>query len=208
MTQRYLIFCPAALTACPEFTTLFDLAVACLAECKGERESTRATLNFLSQIIGWRALRLSQAANVALEAASGTIDACILRQGETMTKACVGALAGGPQALWSSYSDCLFSIAMHVSSVSATTNGGESIASQWMKTALSDSSVFSLSKSRSKMTANTKEAVVHILLVLANEGPSSKPRAKMLLGDFGRMCQGQATAEVLATFSLEEKRNW
>jgi hypothetical protein len=41
MTQRYLLFLPAALVQCSEFASLFALGVACLTECKGEVESSR-----------------------------------------------------------------------------------------------------------------------------------------------------------------------
>ena len=61
MAQRFLLFCPAGLMKCVEFTQLFSFAVACLRECKGEKNSTRASLIFLSQIIGRKGTKVERA---------------------------------------------------------------------------------------------------------------------------------------------------
>jgi len=201
MTQRYLLFCPQALVACSEFSTLFSLAVACLHECKGERESTRATLNFLAQTIGWKSLRLSPSANSALEAGSAIISISVFHHGEVVTKACVTALSGGaPQMLWPAYSDALFALVSHVVGSSESPTNGDEVAHQWMTSALSDDSA---SVSGVVLPSETKSAVTHFLFGLAKEGPKSKPRAKMLLGDFGKICKGEATADVLVAYSLD-----
>jgi hypothetical protein len=59
LNQRYVLYCPAALLRSSQFSSVVACAVECLLACLGERESTRAALNFLSLLFGWRSLRLS-----------------------------------------------------------------------------------------------------------------------------------------------------
>jgi hypothetical protein len=47
LNQRFILYCPTALVQCPLFSSIINCAIECLAACKGERESTRAVLNFL-----------------------------------------------------------------------------------------------------------------------------------------------------------------
>jgi len=208
MARRYLLFCPGALSKCPEFSSLFAFAVACLAECKGERDSTRATLNFLSQVIGWRTLRLSEAAQATLEASANTIDEAIAQHGETLTRTCIGGLSGGgPQMLWPAYSECFFAVIVNAIGRSngppIQMNGHASqntVAHQWIYSALSDDTLLG---NVPALTVEVKSSVLQLLCGLVlREGLKSKPRVKMLLGDFGKICKGDETPDALIAYSL------
>jgi len=198
MTQRYLLFLPAALVQCSEFASLFALGVACLAECKGEVESTRSTLIFLSQLIGWKHLRLPQSKHQQLEQSAGIVDNLLLQHGQKITKACIRGLSGfAPQILWPSFSECLFSIMLHVSSGSANDVG--SVLNNWLYAAMTDSSVVG---STQNITQEVGTSIVKILGDLAREGVKSKPRAKMLLTDFGKICNNETSVDILLSYSL------
>ena len=200
MNQRYMLFCPSALISCRDFPTVVSLAVECLFAGHGERESIRATLNFLTQLFGWRTLRLSSSSSESLEALAGTIDEQLVRHGEAVTKACVDGLAGGPQMLWPSISDCLLSITMHV----AGSNGAgpvvedNTIAHQWVFTALSNCK----GRNGDAVDPETCRQIVQILFELSREGQKSKPKAKMLLTDFAKICKGEMNTDALLTYSL------
>eukprot|EP01082_Thalassiosira_pseudonana_P007200 g6723.t1 g6723 contig23:1094142-1096373(-) len=198
MTQRYLLFLPAALVQCSEFASLFALGVACLTECKGEVESTRSTLIFLSQLIGWKHLRLPQSKHQQLEQSAGIVDNLLLQHGQKITKACIRGLSGfAPQILWPSFSECLFSIMLHVSSGSANDVG--SVLNNWLYAAMTDSSVVG---STQNITQEVGTSIVKILGDLAREGVKSKPRAKMLLADFGKICNNETSVDILLSYSL------
>ena len=200
MNQRYMLFCPSALIGCRDFATIVTLAVECLTACRGERESMRATLNFLAQLFGWRSLRLHTSSTEALEAAAGTIDEQLLQHGEAVTRACIDGLSGGPQMLWPSLSDCLFAITTHVSGNNATGPVVEetTIAHQWVFTALSNCKV----NNSQAVTPEMCQQIMSILFGLSREGQKSRPKAKMLLTDFAKICKGEMTTDALLTYSL------
>jgi len=205
MAQRYLLFCPGALCPCPEFASLFALAVACLTECKGEVKSTRATLIFLTQLIGWKHLRLPQAKTTKLTQFSGAIDNLLAQHGEAITKSCIGSLSGGaPQILWPSYSECLFSIMLHI--ISSTPPGSSSAGDEpnpllctWLRSAMTDSSLMANTQN---ITPEIGNSVIKILCDLAKEGTKSKQKAKMALMDFGKIAKGEATTDALLAYSM------
>lgn len=202
MCKRYVIYCPSGLLGCQQFTTVVSIAVDCLTSCHGERESTRATLNFLTQLFGWRLLRLDQNATATLEAASGLIDEQLAQHGGNITRACVAGLLGGPTMLWPAYSDCLFAL-IHVV-VTRNGNPGEAqpgqtcpdinttVAHQWMFEA----------QQGSTLPLDTFSQVVTILTGLARNGPKSKPKAKMLLTDFAKIAKGEMTVDALVSYSM------
>lgn len=209
LAQRYFLFCPGALCGCSEFASFFSLAVACLAECRGEVESTRAILIFLSQLIGWKSIRLSPAALAVVERYADSIDASLAAHGETITKACIGGLSGGaPQILWPAYSDCLFAMLVHVVAPSSSPNGVDdqrtATCYRWLESAMSDSSIVGGGggATQNMFTADVGASVIRILCGLAKEGTKSKPRTKMLLMDFGKICKGEMTPDALLAYSL------
>jgi hypothetical protein len=198
MAQRYLLFCPRALISCPEFSSLFALAVACLTECRGEVHSTRATLIFLTQLIGWKHIRLQEAKVATLSQVAGTIDNLLAQHGETILKSCVGGLSG-PQVLWPSFSECIFSIMLHIISSNPAANEPNSILCTWLRSAMNDSS--SMEKSPN-ITPEIEASVITILCDLAKEGNNSKQKAKMVLVDFGKIAKGEATTDALLAYSI------
>jgi hypothetical protein len=201
MNQRYMLFCPSALISCRDFATIVSLGVECLTACHGERESIRATLNFLTQLFGWRALRLSSSSTESLEPLAGTIDEQLVRHGEAVTKACIDGLAGGPQMLWPSISDCIFAITMHVAGSNAAGPVVEesTIAHHWVFSALTSSKA----SNGEAVKPETCRRIVQILFELSREGQKSKPKAKMLLTDFAKICKGEMTTDALLTYSLQ-----
>jgi len=193
MAQRYLIFCPGALCQCPEFASLFGLAVACLTE--GEVESTRATLIFLTQLIGWKHIRLPAAKNYKLAQFAGAIDNLLAQHGEVITKACLGGLSGGaPQILLPSYSECLFSIMQHIISSTPGADEPNSVLCTWLRSALMANT--------QNITPEIGTSVIKILCDLAKEGTKSKQKAKMALMDYGKIAKGEASTDILLAYSM------
>jgi hypothetical protein len=195
MAQRYLLFCPGALCGCSEFGSLFALAVACLTECKGEVESTRADLIFLTQLIGWRHIRLHESKLSKLMQFSGVIDNLVTQHGGDITKSCLGGLSGGaPQILWPSYSECLFSVVLHINPAADEPNA---LIYTWLHAAMADTSLIS---NRQNITPEIGTSVINILCNLAKEGTVSKQKAKMALMDYGKIAVGEATADILMAY--------
>lgn len=202
MSQRYIIFCPSALTTCREFPTIVCLAVECLTACKGERESTRATLNFLAQLFGWKSLRLAQAVTQVLETNAGVIDEQLAKHGEVVTRVCIIGLGGGsPQMLWPALSDCVIAIVTHVVGLHAAGPVAEdnTVAHQWVYTSLS----LCTTTSGKPLAAEPCQQIMVILFDLARKGSKSKPKAKMLLSDFARLCKGDMALDALLSYSLD-----
>ena len=187
--RRYLLFCPKALMTCQEFGNIFGLGVACLNECLGN--DCRAALLFLAQIIGYKNLRVSTDTTLALQAASSAIDSLISQHGEAICKTCVSSLSGAaPQILWPAYSECLYATLSYLCSV----DGGENLAYQLMNA--------SLEEDAKRLAANTRQNLVSILLGYAKDSANrrSKPQAKLLLADYGKLCKGEATVEILQAY--------
>ncbi|KAI2493942.1 hypothetical protein MHU86_20584 [Fragilaria crotonensis] len=205
MNQRYLLYCPVALTTCPEFPNIVRLAVECLTACKGERESTRATLIFLSQLFGWKSLRLANSAARVLDLHAGVIDEQLAKHGEIVTRVCISGLGGAsPQMLWPALSDCVIAIVTHVVSVNAAApdqvqEETTTVAHQWVYASLSSCTT----TSGKPLAAEPCQQIVVILFALARNGNKSKPKAKMLLADFARLCKGDMGLDALLAYSLD-----
>jgi hypothetical protein len=206
MTRIYVLFSPYALVNCSEFSTLFSFAVACVhTECKGERDSTRAALIFLSTIIGWRGLRLSQDANATLEADSEVVHSALAQHGDTIICTCIVGLSGGmPQMLWPALSDTLYATITHVlgTEINPLTEIKDStMAHQWLRHALSNEV---LGVSGETMPENIKAHIMQMLIDLAREGPKSKSRFKMLLMEFAQICKGEMNSDALLSHSIQK----
>lgn len=201
MCKRYVLYCPSGLVGCQQFTTIVSMAVDCLTTCHGEKQSTRATLNFLTQLFGWRLLRLDQNVTATLEASSVAVDEQLASHGGAVTRACVVGLLGGPTMLWPAYSDCLFAITHVVLTLQGNSNlngtrtgqpeNSSTMAHQWLFEAQQGSS----------LPPETYNQVVNILLSLAGDA-KSKPKAKMLLTDFAKISKGEMTMDALLSYSL------
>jgi hypothetical protein len=186
------------------FATIISLAVECLTALNGEKESTRADLLFLSQLFGWRVLRLSDQANLVFQNTSAVQDQLAVH-GLTICQRCVAGLAGGPQMLWPAYADCLFAIVQSVvvnhnnHTDSQNPAGGDesssSLASQWMYASMS-------SLGSSLMATETCHQVISILLNLARQGPKSRQKAKMLLTDFAKISKGEMAPNALVSYAI------
>jgi hypothetical protein len=201
LQQRYLMFQSSAFVSCRDFPTIVAFAVESLSACKGEPESTRAALNFLAQLFGWRSLRLSEASMGVLTNAASTIDELLMQCGATVVQACIAGLAGGsPQMLWPSLSDCLFAIVAHITaaSIAGPVVEDTTVAHQWIYDALSASCADS-----SRITPKACEQVMTILFGLAQEGQKARPKAKMLLTDFAKICKGDMNTDVLVSYQLQ-----
>lgn len=200
MCQRFVLYCPSALISSRQFSTIVSLAVECLTACHGERESVRATLNFLAKLFGWRTLHLPSTSSESIEAMAGAIDEQLVRHGEAVTAACIDGLTGGPQMLWPSISDCIFAITMHVSrsNDSGPVVEETTIAHQWVLKALYNSK----DRSGQPLNPETCQQIVQILFALSREGQKSRPKAKMLLTDIAKIAKGELTKDALLTYSL------
>ena len=199
VSQRYLLFCPQSLCQCPELPSLFSLGTACLTECKGEIDSTRSCLVFLTQIIGWKSIHLPASKVEVLGKFSSTIDNILLQNGEIVIKSCIGGISGGaPQILWPSLSECLFAVIMHIISESPT---GEpnAILQNWLQSAMTDNSLLNNSQN---ITSDVGTSMIQILCDLAKQGLKSKPKAKMVMIDFGKIAKGETTPEALQAYSM------
>ena len=203
MTKRYLLFCPNALFENPEFATIFSLGVACLTECQGERESTRASLNFLTQLISWKSMKINSTTYDSLQGTIVLLDTSLAQHGESVVQFCICGVAGAsPQMLWPALSECLFSVlqyfALEQDELPASFNENN-VCYRWVFLALADNWI----TSKKNIDDETKKTFVQILFRLIREGLKSKPMVKMLLSDFGAMCKGEKTSECLLSYSLQ-----
>jgi hypothetical protein len=144
---------------------------------------------------------LSQESTASLEGVSGPIDKELSKHGKTITRACVEGLSGGsPQPLWPSLSDCLFAIVSHVTGSNATGPLVEehNVAHQWVYSSLS-----TVQTNRGNpFPQDTIQQIMTILFELARSGQKSKPKAKMLLTDFAKMCKGEMDTNALLSYTL------
>jgi hypothetical protein len=173
-----------------------------LTACKGERESTRAALNFLAQLFGWKSLRLARSSTEDLESNAGVVDEQLVKHGELITRVCISGLGGGsPQMLWPALSDCVIAIITHVVELNAATQVQEdnTIAHQWVYASLSSCTT----TSGKPLAAEPCQQIMIILFALARKGCKSKPKAKMLLTDFARLCKGEMAVDALLSYSLD-----
>jgi hypothetical protein len=201
LAQRYVLFSPAALVNCREFGNIVGLAVECLTVCKGERESTRASSNFLTQLFGWKSLRLANEIMQKLEVSAPLIDDQLAKHGEKITSICIVGLGGGcPQMLWPTFSDCVISIVTHVTAINAVAPVVEenTVAHQWVYSSL----MLCKTADGKALPAETCQNILKILFDLARQGSKAKPKAKMLLTDFALLCKGDLSVDSLLSYSL------
>lgn len=178
LTQRYLIYCPCALIQNSQFPSIVACAVECLSACQGERESTRATLNFLSQLFGWRLLHLSSEALGRLQTAPQLVDQQRELYGAQIIQVCIMTLVGGSQALCPASTDCVFAMLSSIvpeagseECLAEAVSPGITLARQWLEAAISTDH------------ENVREIypqVITLLLGLVQLGPKSKGESKML----------------------------
>jgi len=201
LAQRFLLFCPSALVKNEQFPLIYSFGVACLTQCKGERDSTRQALIFLTQIIGRKGVRLSQSTRAALEEFRTTIDAHTAQHGAEIVKSCFVSLAGGsPQMLLPPFSDCLYAIVTHVIGADSeeggkVDGGGGGLVQSWIVAALNDEAIPKFIEDSDK--ANMMTAMFNI----ATKGLKEKGRFKSLIGDFVKICKKEINADVLAAYS-------
>jgi hypothetical protein len=60
----------------------------------------------------------------------------------------------------------------------------------------------SIVRNSQSLTPDIAITVVKLLCDLAKEGARSKPKAKMLLMDFGKICRGETGTDALLAYSL------
>ena len=196
LAQRYLLFCPDALCQWPELPSLFALGSTRLA-CKGDIDSTRSAVVFLTQFIGWKSIHMPATKVRVLRNYSATIDNLLLQHGETITKSCIGGISGGaPQILWPSLSECLFAVMLHI--ISESTSGEPNpVLQSWLRSAMTDNSLLHNSQN---ITPEIGTTMIQILCDLAKQGVKSKPKAKMVMTDFGKITKGETSPEALQAY--------
>jgi len=194
MCQRFLLFCPRGLLKCTEFNNLFSFAVACIRECKGEKNSTRSSLIFLSQIIGRKGTELSR---MILEQARGAIDGCVGLHGEGIVACCLTQLAGGNSALQQPFIDLLYATIFEVVSQSEPGNNN-TVAHQWVFTALNDESVV---RSRD-MDNDVKGKLMNLMFVVVGREGGIMERKKFsnLMADFVDLIKKEVGADALLVY--------
>jgi len=197
MCKRYVLYCPSGLVGCQQFANIVSMAVDCLTSCHGERQSTRATLNFLTQLFGWRLLRLDPNVATALESSSAVVDEQLAKHGSVVTRACVAGLLGGPTMLWPAYSECIFAIANVVITLQTNNANGSgalennTMVHQWLFEAQQEST----------LSVETYSQVVMTLEGLSRDA-KCKAKAKMLLSDFAKIHRGEMTTDALLSYML------
>jgi len=196
LARKYILFCPSALLTCPEFVALFDLSMLCLTGCDGERESTRAVLVFLSNLVGWRKIRFSETIVEFFKSASAAISSCTQRHGVDLAHTCLFALAGGStQMLWPIYAECLHSLLTAILD-------DLSIPDRFDASRKMIAVVLSNPKLAGCLPVDVGEIVVRTMFELLQRGPKSKQKFKMLLMDFAKLCHGEIKAEDLLVYQM------
>jgi hypothetical protein len=188
LVERYILYCPMGLILSQQFPSIVSCAVHCLEAFQGEREATRACLNVLGKLYGWRSLRLSPTCRECFVSASASVDRLLIEHGLRTTQSCMDILLGGPQVLWPACTDCTYAIVLTASNWPAPGDPQSSIAQQWMQAAHVDNMVY--------------DQVVVLLLQLTREGPRNKSKVKMLLTDFCKIYKGEMTTDALAVYGV------
>ena len=211
MNKRYLLFCPSALINNSDFSILFSFAMTCLTECRGERESTRASLNFLSQIISWRTLKLFSSPDGnnhhqhdhSLENIANIVNTSVAQHGKNLTILCFKGIAGSsPQLLWPALSECICAILyffVHEANASNTSLNENSTCFMWISSALTEES----GTMNDIMDDSIRTTIVQSLIRQTMKGMTSKPMLKMLLSDIGSYCKREKTAEDFLCYTLQ-----
>ena len=201
LCQIFLLFSPLGLVRNEQFHLIYELSVACLSQCKGDRDSTRQSLIFLTQIIGRNLVRLGQTTSKALESCSDIIDSHTARHGPEIVKQCMLGLSGSsPSSLAPAMSECLHAIVCHlVGPATATaTNAvpipnGRNLVSSWIFSSLSSPTIPTFLSSQDKDTLLI--AMVHL-----GQDPQGKHKFKMLCSDFYKVCKKEMNGEVFKTY--------
>jgi len=213
--QRYTLYCPRALCYDPQLlSNIVEVAVESVSVVEA-KESTRAALIFLSQLLGWNSLRLShQSSQILTEAWNSSIlKELILRHGQTITQSCVSGLIGGPQILMAAYSDTLFAVVQAIvmnqkGELGTPPTPADNISSQLNENLIQN---WLLSSMANIMVTNNIDTVMNnqiiaILLSLARNNSNSrlkaKAKAKLLLTDFTKIRKGEMTSESLMSYQL------
>lgn len=183
---RYLLFCPTAIVRCEVLPGIASCAVECLVALKGERNSTRATLNFLEKLVSWRRLPVSTEARQALEMGSQRFDEIISTHGQRLIQSCFDILVGGPRPLWPPSGDCLFAVVIATISWPVPEAADSCVAKQWLE---------GVALTIPKEAHHAYHQVIVQLLTLAQKGSPMRSKAKMLLSDFSQAINGQKTLE-------------
>jgi hypothetical protein len=102
--------------------------------------------------------------------------------------------------LWPVLSDCVFSITTHVAANNAAGPVAEAntVAHHWVYSALSNCKA----NNGDSMKPETCQQIMAILFQLSLNGLKSKPKAKMLLTDYAKICKGEMTTDALLTYGL------
>lgn len=191
LNQRFIMYCPSALVTSNQFSAIVACAVECITACQGERESTRAVLNFLAQLFGWNSLRLSPDSHRQMQASSNTVNELLAQHGGRLTQVCMATLIGGPQMIWPSCTDCLFAVLAAAATWPVPEDPASSLARQWMDAARPEGT-----------DAAMYQQVVGIFLTLTRDGPKKKPKAKMLLTDFCKIHKGEMGMDALVSYTF------
>eukprot|EP00977_Amphora_coffeiformis_P000544 scaffold132_cov170-Amphora_coffeaeformis.AAC.23 len=192
MCQRYLLFCPAAVVRCEALSSIGSCAMECLTACKGERNSTRATLNFLERIIGWRRLPIHAEARQTLEIGSQRLDEITAAHGGRLIQVCIDMLVGGVRSLWPPAGDVVFAVILASVDWPVPEAAESSVARQWLE-GVSLAAV----SANVNHPAQIYRQVVGQLLTMAQKGPTMKAKAKLLLSDLALAINGQKTPDTI-----------
>jgi len=181
MAQRYCLFCPEALTSSPELATIWDLAVACV-ECVDERYALAAVLRFISTLFSLRGKP-----HLA-EAFQGTVVPLVLSQGQRLVRAIFHALAVGCQSLVRNpLIECLYVV------MSTVGMHADSPCPQWVFAALAED----MGPQVAPVSPEARQRVLSALVAFSLPDASSKRKCKMVIGDFAKVCNGEASEDDL-----------
>jgi hypothetical protein len=202
LNQRFILYCPTALVQCPLFSSIINCSIECLTACKGERESTRAALNFLDRLYGWRSLQKGGVSNGAsLHSLAPQLDEQLAHHGARILQAVMGILVGGPQMLAPAATDCIFSIVSW--SVASADPNAMSVAQEWLERAFA-STATAVNQQEQQLEGQKVEVyrrVMTSLLDMASAGPKNKGKARMLLLDFSSVCKGESSVADLVRYN-------
>ncbi|CAJ1888117.1 unnamed protein product [Cylindrotheca closterium] len=202
--QRFILYGPRALCYNPQFGTILTLAVESIRALNGAKESTRASLMFLSQLFGFNLLRVSpQVQQVLQEAWQMVLKDMLKHHGSSLVQSCVVGLAGGPQMLWPAYADCLFQIVQSILNNPRGENGSADFTDEMLQQWLLSSMTSVISSKDTNMTTDMCSQVVSILFTLARKGTKGRPKAKMLLSDFAKILKGEMAPDALVSYALQ-----
>jgi hypothetical protein len=183
---------------CPLFASIMNCAIECLTACKGERESTRAALNFLDRLYSWRSLHKEDSIHTT---GAAILDEQLAQNGARLLQAVMGILVGGPQMLSPAATDCIYSI-VSWPVASSSDHISLAVAQEWLERAfVSTTTALNQQQQEEDQRAEVYRIVVTNLLGMASAGPKNKSKAKMLLLDFSSFCKGESTVDDLVRYN-------